>query len=338
MKRIQALLVAPKTFELVENEIPPLESDQVLIEIAACGICQSEMDVYDGLAIGVPGVSFRYKGFPASLGHEVSGVVADKGGSVEHLRVGDRITGIVYGGCGFATHIIEKADRILKVPDNVPLEYALGEPIMCIVNIIRLSQPDFADYVYVIGSGFMSMLTVAALSHYPLKALVVSGHYPERLELARKYGATVTINADRQNPWEAIMELTGRRGMDIVIELTGTMKGLQLGASVCKAKQRAKLVMAGVYRDEPFTLGHYLQNRAPILIVAYPSQSPNMMDDLRRGLWAIEQGFLPIAELITHQFRLDQVGQAMEMARVKTDGYIKGIVVPNPAILSKSTI
>ena len=338
MKATLAKLVAPKKIELVEEELRPLEDDEVLIEIAACGICQSEMGIYDGTCIGAPGVSFRYKEFPANLGHEVSGIIVDKGGKVDDFDIGDRITGILYSGCGFATHIIEKADKLMKVPHKVPLEHALGEPIMCITNIIRLSQPDFGDCVYIIGSGFMSMLTVAALSKYPLKELIISGHYQERLDLARKYGATKTINAVEDDPWKAIMEITKKQGADIVIELSGKMAGLQLGASVCKPKQRAKLVMAGVYGEEPFTLGHYLQNRAPVLVVAYPNQSPDMMDDLRRGLHALESGLLPMDELVTHQFRLDQISEAMEASRTKKEGYIKGIIVPNPDLLSNPKV
>jgi threonine dehydrogenase-like Zn-dependent dehydrogenase len=107
-----------------------------------------------------------------------------------------------------------------------------------------------------------------------------------------------------------------------------------LGASVCKAKKRARLVMAGVYNNnEAFALGHYLQNRAPMLVAAYPNQSPNMMDDLQRGMWALDHGWLPMADLVTHRFPLEDVSRAIELARTKADGYIKGIIVPDESLL-----
>ena len=333
MKRTAAKVVAPKRIELIEEELPLLAPDEVLIKIAACGICQTEIAVFDGLVQGTPGASFRYRDFPSDLGHEVAGVVACVGRDVTELKVGQRVTGIVYSGCGFATHIIEKAKWLVPVPDKISLAHALGEPIMCITNIVRLSRLDFADTVYIIGSGYMALLTVAALAHYPLKDIIISGHYYRRLEMAERFGATVTINAGRENPWQVIMDHTAGRGVDVVIELTGRMDMLRLGASVCKAKQKARLVMAGVYDDEPFALGNYLQNRAPMLVAAYPNQSPDMIDDLRRGMWALEKGWLPMAELVTHRFTLEESARGMEMARTKSDGYIKGIIVLDQSLL-----
>lgn len=329
MKRIAAKVVAPKRIELFEEELSALSPDEVLIKIAACGICQTEVAVFEGLVQGTPGVSFRYHGFPSDLGHEVVGIVADVGRDVTNVKVGQQVTGIIYSGCGFATYIVEKAKWLVPVPDKVSLSHALGEPIMCVTNIVRLSKLDFADTVYVIGTGFMALLTVATLRHYPLKNIIISGHYDQRLKMAERFGATLAINVNDQDPWAVIMEHTSQRGVDVVIELTGRMDMLRLGASVCKAKQQARLVMAGVYRDEPFTLGNYLQNRAPILVAAYPNQAPDMMDDLQRGMWAMEQGWFPMAELITHQFPLEEVARAIEIASTKAGGYIKGIIVPD---------
>ncbi len=328
MKRVAAKVVAPRQVALLEEEIPVLAPDDVLIQVSACGVCITELDVFEGKVQGTPGVSFRYKDFPSDLGHEVVGVAADVGKNVEHIKVGQEITGIVYSGCGFATHIIEKADKLVPAPSSVPLNHALGEPIMAIMNIVRLGQPDYGDSIVVIGTGFMGLLTVAALSQYPTKDVIVVGHHQERLDMAKQYGATMTIDGSKHDPWKMIMDQTNGKGADLVFEISGKMAGLRLGASVCKSKQRAKLVMAGVYEQEPFNLGSYLQNRAPVLIPAYPNQSPNMMDDLQRGMWALEKGLLPISELVTHQFSLEQVEKALELANTKQEGYIKGIIIP----------
>ncbi|MFC2075725.1 zinc-binding dehydrogenase [candidate division KSB1 bacterium] len=333
MKLIAAKLVAPRKFEFVEEPIPAPGPDEVLIEIVSCGVCMSEAPIYSGEEIGVPGVSFRYKEFPVSLGHEVTGIVAEKGSEVDRFDISDRVTGLVYSGCGFASHIVEKADKLVKAPPNVPLQYALGEPVMSIVNLVRLTEPEFGDHLFMVGDGFMGLLTVAALARYPLESLIVVGHHYDRLKAAEELGATLTVNSHDRDPWEAAMTLTDGRGVDISIEMAGRASTLQLAASVIKAKQRGKLIMGGSYSQETFTIGHYLQNRAPVLVPAYPSHSPDMSADLQRGVRAIETGIFPMEKLVTHSFSLDNLTEAMETAMSKPDGFIKAIVVPNESLL-----
>jgi threonine dehydrogenase-like Zn-dependent dehydrogenase len=78
----------------------------------------------------------------------------------------------------------------------------------------------------------------------------------------------------------------------------------------------------------PFTIGNYLQNRAPIIIPAYPNQSLNKINDMKSGLWGLEKGIFPIEQLITHKFKLSEINKAMEIAKARCNDYIKGIIVP----------
>jgi len=340
MKIVEALLVAPKRIELAEKEVGRLLDDEVLVEVVSCGVCSSEVPVYQGETEGVQGVSFRYAKYPCYLGHEIAGLVVDAGPAVKSLMPGDRVTGVAYRGSGFATHVVDSEKMFVKVPASIPLEHALGEPLMAVVNIVRISQPDFGDFVFIVGDGFMSLLTVAAICQYALKSLVVAGHHDNRLALAKEFGATHIINTKNEDAyWEVRRLADGDThnpkvtlwlgGVDIAFDFAGKMSTLQLCASLCKPKQHAKLMMPSFYGSEPFTIGHYLMNRAPSLIVCHPSHSRNVMDDLRRAMWALEDGIFPIGRLITHVFTLNQVGLAMETAMSRADGYIKGIVVPD---------
>ncbi len=340
MKIIEALLVEPGRVELEEKEVGPLPDSDVLVSVTACGVCTSEMPVYRGEVSGVPGASFRYAGYPCYLGHEVSGIVADVGRTVKSLSVGDRVTGVAYRGSGFASHVVDSEDMFVKVTDGIPLEHAIGEPLMAVINIVRMAAPELGDFVFIVGDGFMSLLTVAALARYPLRALVVAGHHDNRLALAREFGATHTINSNNEDAYHETRRLVdgpaydpGQTpwygGVDIAFDFAGKMSTLQLCASLCKPKQRAKLMMPSFYGKEPFTLGHYLLNRAPSLTVCHPAHSPDVMDDLRRAMGALEQGEFPIGRLITHEFSLDEVAAAMDASGSRSDGYIKGIVVPD---------
>lgn len=332
MKTLSALLTNPKTFELAEVELDPLKKNEILIDVLACGICSTELAAYDGSIIGTPGVSFRYKSFPAYLGHEVVGYVLEKGSEVERFDIGDCVTGLTYSGCGFSKHFIEKEDALVKVPDHNKNKQKLyiGEPLMATTNILNQINITFGDTAVVVGDGFMSLLLISALSKYPLEHLIVVGHHDARLKLASKYGATTTINSKIENAWKSIMEITYEQGADISIDYGGNSESLKLAASIAKPKQRSKLILASSYSNEmPFSIGNYLQNRAPILIPAYPNQSPNKMKDLTRGLWGLASGLFPMEELMTHEYKLEEITNAFEDCITRKNGYIKGIILPH---------
>ena len=333
-------LIAPKEVRIRNEELPLIKGDNVLVSVVSCGVCTSELPVWRGECFGARGISFRYNGFPCFLGHEVAGIVAEVGRGVKNLKVGDRVTGVAYSQSGFATHVIEPENCWVQAPDKIPLEQVLGEPLMAVVNIVRMCQPDLGDFIFLVGDGFMSLLTIAALARYPLKALVVVGHHDRRLALAKEFGSTHTINTKREDAYWQVRRLVDGKahdakvslwgsGVDIAFDFAGKMSSLQLCASLCKPKQRAKLMMPSFYTQESFTIGHYLMNRAPSLIVCHPAHSKDIRDDLRRAMWALEEGIFPMGRLISHVFSLDQVNQAMEMAMNRTNGYIKGIVVPD---------
>ncbi|MCJ9430325.1 zinc-dependent alcohol dehydrogenase [Kordiimonas marina] len=326
-----AKLVAPRRFEIIDAEVPTPTGNDVLIKVRACGICSSEAPVFDGSVIGTAGVSFRYTDFPADLGHEVVGTVEAVGPDVTAFKEGDKVTGLTYSGCGFADYFLEKDTMLVKVPDAYKgdLSLAIGEPLMATMNIIRQTQPDYGDTVLVVGDGYMSLLLIAALARVPLAQLIVVGHHDDRLAMASSFGATAVINGKKTDAWKEIMALTGNVGVQVAVEYAGTASSLQLAASVCQAKVRAKLVLAAAYsNDMPLMIGNYLQNRAPVLIPAYPNQSLDKRHDLERAMWALGEGIFPVEKLITHRFALADVGKGYEQSAARTEGYIKGIVEP----------
>ncbi len=346
MKATEAVLSAERTIVLREVELPQLAERDVLIEVVSCGVCSSEFPVYRGETMGVRGVSYRYADFPCSLGHEVAGRVLAVGADVTHLAQGDRVTGIPYRGSGFATHIVEDADLFLRAPESIPLEYCLGEPLMAVTNIVRQAQPEFGDTALIVGDGFLALLTVALLARYPLRGIVVVGHHPERLALAREFGASLTIDGKSEDAyWCARKFIDGpahdpdctpwRGGAELAFEYAGNMEALALCASLCKAKSRARLMMPSFYGNQEFSIGHYLMNRGPDLRVCHPAHSPDSMDDMRRAMWGLGAGHFPIETVVTHAFGLSAIARAVEMALAREDGYIKGIVVPNRALCER---
>lgn len=331
MKIKTAKVVEKHKVDIVESELQPLQDNQVLIKVLACGICSTEMAVFNGDTIGVEGCSFHYKSYPANLGHEAVGYVEEVGPKVRNIKAGDAVTGMTYSGCCFADYIVEPEDMLIKINDTNKdnhHKYIL-EPLMATTNIIHQLKISYGDNVAIIGDGYMAMILVAALSHYPLNNLIVTGHHDWRLGLMQKYGATKVINSKKENAWEIINDLTNGSGVDISIEYAGNTNALTLSASICKPKVRSQLVMASSYsNDMPFIIANYLQNRAPILVPAYPHTSLNKTKDMERAMWALEKGIFPIDELHTHVFGYNNIQNAFELSQARAEGFIKGTFFP----------
>lgn len=335
MKRKVAKLIKTTEFEIVEEEIRPLKNTEILVEITSCGICHSEMAVYEGKK---PGMAFNVETlegyelpkitFPLELGHEPTGKIIDKGKLVTKFEVEDRITGLAMGA--FASHIIMDGcqSRLIKVPENVSLKYALGEPLMCISNIVRQATPEFGEYVMVIGCGFMGLLTICGISSKQIKELIAVDILDWRLDLAKKYGATKTINPTKCDFGKYIQEITSGHGVDVVIEITGKMSVIDLALKAIRTS-RGKILIPSYYGiAEKIDVGFNLMMKAPILISAHPAYSTNYMEDLNRGMWGYENGIFPMNELITHSFSLEDINKAFKIAKEGADNVIKAIINP----------
>ena len=346
MKIKELQLVGPKSLGVRTYELIKLSDYDILVKVAVCGICPTEFPVYEGLTIGKPGASYRYNKFPCFLGHEVSGVVMDVGKNVTTFKVGDKVTGIPYSRSGFSSHVVEHEKYWRKISDRIDIVYSLGEPILCVENIINRANPHPENTIVLIGDGFISFLIIASLLSMGIDNIILVGHHDSRLKLGKELGARLTVNSINLNPYWFIRNYVGEndseekepwlKGIDIVIDTTGSMSSLQLGASLLKPKVRAKLVLTGFYSEETFTLGHYLINRGPEIIVAYPSQSIDLQKNFSFAISKMNESTYPMDRLITHAFSFESLNDAFLFAKQRKDEYIKGVFCPDLNILSNN--
>ena len=156
MKINELLLVAPNRIEKRSRIIDAVADDEVIIKVVSCGLCSSEFPVINGETEGQPGVSYRYKSYPCNLGHEVSGIIFEVGKSVRNFQLGDRVTGLAYYGSGFSDYVIAPQEMLIKIPKDMPIEFALGEPVMvrcksllrCLIHF-RMQIPFYWRWIYV---------------------------------------------------------------------------------------------------------------------------------------------------------------------------------------------
>lgn len=325
-----AKIVAPCKIEIFEEEMPEPKEGEFLVKVIACGLCHSDVPFYQGAKDptrrGGADASASGGIFPYPIGHELNGVVVAVGPGVKDFKVGDRVGGLVFAS--FATHVMCRVDSLVgKIVEDVPMDTTLAEPLMCITNIVRAANPEIGDYVAVVGAGFMGLLTIAGLSHCPVREVIAIDLVDERLQLAKEMGATRTINPQKEDPVAAVMEITGGHGADVAIDITGRYAGLALATKIIKV-QRGKILAPSFYtKPETIDIGPELLSKVPIIHSVHPGYSFDYARDVEAGVWAAKRGILPIEKLITHRFKLDELPKAFELLVSNPPGFIKGVVV-----------
>jgi len=327
-----AFVVAPRKFEVRDVPMPKITDDEILVKVAACGVCTSDMATY--LDSFSPEVSAR-RPFPRRVGHEPSGTVVEVGKNVKEFKAGDRITGI-FGGGSFAEYVSfnpaggpgqGRQPMVGKIPDGIPFEHAIGEPMMCLMSIARCTNPELGDTVFQVGAGFMGLGVICGVAGPKLKEYIVCDMEDWRLDLAKQLGATITLNPGKVDVEAEVRKITGGKGADISIEVVGHPPALKLASAAVKGN-RGKIVVVG-WHQAPDTYELQSWIKSPII---YSPQGIGMSTDppseLPRALWAIQKGIYPMDKLVTHKYKLEEIGKAFEDNLGRTRGYIKGVVMP----------
>jgi len=319
MKTKRAVLVKPGLFEIVQEDIFPADNE-VLVKVAACGLCNWELNHWKGI-IGE---------CPQTLGHEWSGVVVDTGKSVTKIKSGDTITIIPDRLAGFAEYAVVQEENCYVLDGSVNLQHALGEPLKCVMTVLGATGVKAGDYGVIMGCGPMGLWCIQALSGHMLSALIAIDTNDYRLELAKKYGATHTINPKKENAVKYVEELTKGRMADFLIEGTGSPVVLESGIDYLKQGGNAHLVVMSSH-EEPCREFDFRKALAKGISMhfAFPSYSASHEDDMRRAAAFINNGVFHSEDIITHRFKLEDINSAFKALESKPEGYIKGIVIPD---------
>ena len=259
----------PLTLEDVPRPEPG--PGEVLVRVAAAGICHTELHFLSGLLnLGVA---------PLTLGHEVVGRVEKAGAGVRGVREGDRVIVYYYVGCGRCAHCLVGDEHLcdalvaeygfvadggfaeyVKVPARcaVPLPDALTDeaaaPIGCgvttAVHASGLARLGAGDVVLVYGVGAVAygLIQLARLAGAEVIAVSRTG---AKLEKARALGAAHVLNAHEGRIAERVREITHGHGADVVFELVATKETMT--ACTQALAKRGRLVFIG-YSEDAYTV------------------------------------------------------------------------------------
>ncbi|MGC9013626.1 MAG: zinc-binding dehydrogenase [Thermoproteota archaeon] len=316
MKRRVAVLLEKGKIKLIEEEVPCLNKEDVLIKVKACGICTG--DLYGFLGYPV------WFSLPSPLGHEPSGEVVETGTNVSKVSKGDHVTAL--GSPGFSDFIVVNEKYVEKVPSNIPFEHTIGEPLACAVNAIRILSPKVGDNVAVVGTGFMGLLLVQALSRLGLSNLVGIDINEERLKLAKHYGANIVLNPKKEDIVKEVLSVTENIGCDIVIEATGSPEGVSTATKL--VKQRGKLGIFSYHPNPVLVSLREWDAKGLEVVMTNPSRAEDMTKNLKIATQMLSRGVFSLEQLVTHKWKLDEIQEAFEYASGKPSNYIKGVIVP----------
>src|SRR5215216_1881330 len=310
-----AALRAPREFEVMDAPIPEIAPDEVLLHVAACGVCTSELDQWEGKA------NINYPHYP---GHEVSGTVEGVGTKVQSFQPGDKV-GAWVTSRGFADYVAVKAEYCFPA-GGVPLDLALAEPLACAVNAVELANLSLGDDVIIIGAGFMGNLVQKLVQLQGPRHVIVADTRPDALERAQNMGATRVVDVRNESLAGVVKEMTGGLGADASFEATGAQAPLTLLGDV--TRMSGKVIIVGFHqggmRELPLAYWNWMAFQ---IINAHFREISTIMRGMRIGMRLLTSGRLSLDDLVTHRFQLNEIGQAFLAAYEKPEGFVKSTIL-----------
>ncbi len=326
-----------KPLVIADIEIPKkLEFGQVLVKVCYSGICGAQINEIEA-------VKGKDKFLPHLLGHEGSGIVEEVGQGVTTLKQGDHVvlhwrksSGIQsltpkysWNGkkinAGWVTTFNEKAivseNRLTVIPKDFDLKTAalFGCAVTSGFGAVNNdANIKIGQSVLIFGIGGMGLnISYAAslVSAYPIIGIDI---HQEKLEQGKKYGLTHFINANSKNINEEIEKIVGAKGPEVVFETTGNSKVMEKAYEI--TPNDGKTIFVGVPNDKISIYSLPLAFNK-ILKVSHGGNSvPD--EDIPRYVKLIENNKINLKNLITHEFNLSNINEAIDLFKSGKAGRI----------------
>lgn len=329
MKALVKTGFGPGKLEIREVEKPKISSKEVLIEVRACAICGSDVERYVGGNV-------EYKP-PVVLGHEISGIIADKGENVEDFEVGNRVSveanlnacgkcsfcragkenlclsriGIGYDiDGGFAEYVKVPANMLIPLPQNVSFEEgALMDVCVALHSVIDRAQINQGDFTLIFGPGFLGLCILQICKLYSDTRVIVIGTEKDslRLEVAKRLGANDVLLFNEDEIARKVSKMTAGTGADVIFQVSESSAATNLTLKLIR--RGGKIIMIGIIpqKIEINLLSATLKEVSMIGVRAYTWQ--NCISAMR----LISEGKISLRQFMTHKFPLEDWKKAFEI-------------------------
>jgi S-(hydroxymethyl)glutathione dehydrogenase/alcohol dehydrogenase len=329
MKTLAAVLVeSGKLLVLAELEIPALKPGQALVEIRFSGVCHTQL-------LECRGHRGEDRFLPHCLGHEGSGVVLETGAGVSKVKPGDAVILSWLKGSGqdvpfttyrwgdrvvnagaittFARHAVIGENRLTPLPEGTPLREAalLGCAVPTGVGaVLNAAQPREGQSAVVFGAGGIGLCAVAGAAAAGCRPVVAVDVKPDKLDVARRLGATHAVNAAEGDPLPAILKLCPG-GTDIAVEATGRPAVMRQALEAVRPRGGAAVVVGNARHGERVEIDPWHLNQGKRLLGTWGGDSVPDRDFPRYAEW-IRSRRLDLSPLLSTPYRLEDVNTALD--------------------------
>ena len=307
------------------------EFDEVLIEVAAAGICGSDLHAYEW----TPGYEFMAANLPVTVGHEFSGVIRSVGEGVSNFTPGDRVVcwptktcgkcpsclagepqncsrrSIIGLHCdgGFADMVMVPAANCRHVPDDLDLSVAaLSEPLAVAVNAVDIADVQPGSRVVVLGPGPIGLGIAWVAKHRGAEVLIAGLRDPLRLSLALQMGIDHAADLGEKSLEQAVTDAFGQPA-DRVIEATGVARSVSDGLTVLRPG--GVFVVAGIHsKPLELDLTRFVREKKQLRGAHDTTDRA-----LREAISLLAENSDALSKLITHRCPLSSGVEAFELAR-----------------------
>jgi len=339
-----AVLHGIEDLRIEDVPMPAVErDDDVLVKVDSVGVCGSDVHYYRHGRIG----DWVVKS-PLILGHECAGIVEEVGAGVKGLRPGDRVAlepGVPCGRCrfcrsgrynlcpdvefmgtppvngAFTEYVVHPASFTYPLPDNVSLaEGAMLEPFSVGMHACATGGVQPGHTVAVLGSGPIGLVILQAARAYGASLAVAVDIVDFRLDMARKLGATHTVNAGDTDPVEAISEITGGDGADVVFEAAGAEQTARQTVDMVRRAGTIVMVGMGTAREVPINIFRMMAGEVQLKPIR------RYANTYGPAIRMVAAGAVDLRSMITGEYPFDRVEEALTLGQREPETTIKTMV------------
>jgi alcohol dehydrogenase, propanol-preferring len=341
-----------KPLQVQELVTPKPKGQQVLIKVQSSGVCHSDIHLWEGGYEGPGGqllkTTDRGVKYPLTPGHEIAGVIYSLGEQAEGFSKNEKVLVFPWIGEGLCPACRMGKENLCDKPRSLGIytdggysEYVLvpsyrylvkiGEeldtdttaPLSCSAltayGAVKNTNLTPNDNVVIVGAGGLGLMAIQLAKAITGSRIIATDLDDEKLKEAKNNGADITINSKKEDPVKAVMELTGKKGADAVIDFVNASKTVETDMQLLR--RRARIVLVGLFGGELKLNLVTMPTRAYRLIGSYTGS----IADLIELVSLAERGV--IKPIISNRFKLDQATEALTMLK---EGKIVGRGVINP--------
>ena len=333
-----------KRLEIIDVPMPEIKNDtDVLLKIAAVGVCGSDVHYYETGRVGAQVVSFPYR-----VGHECSATVAQIGSAVKNIKVGALVavepavschkcdqckmgrentcrnlkflgTPGQFDGC-ICEYMAMPAENSFVVTGKLDsIQAALCEPFTVGLYSTKQGQGAYSKTIAILGSGPIGLSCMESARLKGAEKIFITDKLDYRLSIASKHGANWVGNPAQTDIAKEILKLQPA-GVDVVYECAGQQDAVNQAIDILRPG--GKLLLVGIPREDRISLAIDRFRRKEITIVNIRRQNRTTEESIE----ILASGKVNIDYMVSHRFKLTDASKAFEVVAGYKDNVVKAMI------------